>query len=106
MTCKIERVDNSKNASVLLVSGRIETEHVSAIKESIAREKSPVTLDLGEVTLVDRDVVPFLAVCERQGVELMNCPAFLRDWIAKEQQRTPLDSADKAREASGSFDDF
>lgn len=30
MTCKIERVDSGKNAFVLIVSGRLETEHVSA----------------------------------------------------------------------------
>jgi hypothetical protein len=42
-------------------------------------------IDLAEVTLVDRDVVPFLAVCERKGIELKNCPRFLREWIAKEK---------------------
>lgn len=61
MTCKIERVDSGKNAFVLIVSGRIETEHVSG------RDKSPVILDLKEVTLVERDVVPFLAACEHEG---------------------------------------
>jgi hypothetical protein len=40
-------------------------------------------LDLMEVMLVDRDVVTFLAACERKGVELRNCPAFLQEWIAK-----------------------
>lgn len=88
MTCKIERVDSSENAVVLLVSGRIETQHVSTIKELIGGDESPVSLDLREVTLVDREVVPFLVICEGNGVQLANCPAFLRDWIAKERQRT------------------
>lgn len=106
MTCRIERVETGNNTFILLVSGRIETEHVSAIKELIGREKPPVTLDLREVTLVEREVVPFLAACERQGIELTNCPAFLRDWIAKERQRTAAESADEARRSTDSLDDL
>ena len=87
MTCKIEKVGSSDNAVVLLVSGRIETQHVSTIKELIVGGESSVSLDLREVTLVDREVVPFLVACERNGVELANCPAFLGDWISKERQR-------------------
>lgn len=87
MTCRIERVESAQDALVLLVSGRIETQHVSTIKELIGHEERPVSLDLKEVTLVDRDVVPFLVACEQKGIELVNCPPFLRDWIGKETQR-------------------
>ncbi len=51
----------------------------------IEREIGVVALDPTEVTLVDRDVVNFLAACELKGIELRNCPAFLRGWIAKEK---------------------
>ena len=33
--------------------------------------------DLTEVTLVDSEVVPFLVQCEKQGVRLANCPAYI-----------------------------
>jgi hypothetical protein len=46
----------------------------------IEQEKGGVSLDLAEVTLADRDVVNFLAVCDLKGIELRNCPAFLRAW--------------------------
>lgn len=87
MTCKIERSASGENAVVLRVCGRIQMEHVSTIEELILRENRAVALDLTEVTLVDRDVVNFLAVCERRGIELRNCPAFLREWIVKEHLR-------------------
>ncbi len=87
MTCKIERFASGENVVVLRVCGRIQMEHVSTVKDLILRETSAVVLDLTEVTLVDRDVVNFLAVCERRGIELRNCPAFLREWVVKEQQR-------------------
>ena len=40
---------------------------------------------LKEVRLVDREAVQFLARCETEGVELDNCPAYIREWIEKER---------------------
>ena len=85
MSCKIERLASTENAVVLRVCGRVEMEHVSTIRDLIKREKSAIALDLTEVTLVDRDVVLFLAACDLGGVELRDCPRFLREWIAKEK---------------------
>lgn len=34
-----------------------------------------------EVTLVDSEVVRFLAQCETNGLRLMNCPAYIREWM-------------------------
>ena len=68
---------------MLRVCGRIEMEHVSTIREIVEGESSGVVLDLTEVTLLDRDVVDFLADCERKGIETRSCPGFLREWIAR-----------------------
>ncbi len=43
-----------------------------------------VALDLGEVTLLDRAAVRFFAGQLRGGVELMNCPVYLKHWISRE----------------------
>jgi hypothetical protein len=43
-----------------------------------------IVLDLDQVTLVDVEVVRFLKAAEREGVELRNCPPFIREWIARE----------------------
>jgi len=32
--------------------------------------------------------VRFLAHCEADGVKLDNCPAYIREWIEKERNRT------------------
>jgi anti-anti-sigma regulatory factor len=85
MTCKIEQFAGGEKVLVLRVSGRIQAEHVSTIKDLILRETDAIVLDLTEVTLVDRDVVNFLAVCEREGIQLRNCPPFLREWVVKER---------------------
>ena len=39
------------------------------------------SLDLEEVTLLDRESVRFLIRCESKGVQLVNCPLYVREWI-------------------------
>jgi hypothetical protein len=43
-------------------------------------------LDLKDLTLVDQDVVSFLRSCEAGGIQLRNCPAYIREWINQEGQ--------------------
>jgi hypothetical protein len=47
---------------------------------------SRCVLDLNEVTLVDVDVVRFLGARERAGVEIVHCPQYIREWIARERE--------------------
>jgi hypothetical protein len=94
MTCRIERLASGDSKVVLRVCGRIQVEHVGTIEELIGEECHGAILDLMEVMLVDRDVVAFLATCECKGVELRNCPAFLQEWIAKEQLSLAADLPD------------
>ena len=44
-----------------------------------------IILDLEGVTLVDLDVIRFLGVGEAEGVELVNCSPYIRDWIFRER---------------------
>ena len=71
----------------LMVSGRIEAEYLPELRRLIDGEERgrTVTLDLGEVKLVDRDAVRFLAECEAAGTMLDNCPGYVREWIARER---------------------
>lgn len=87
MTCRIQLLAASGNAAVVRVDGRIQADHVGAIKDLIDGGNCVTALDLTEVTLVDRDVVPFLVGCELKGIELLNCPRFLREWVAKERAK-------------------
>ena len=95
MSCMIERLASGEYPVVLRVCGRIRPEHVRTLQEMIGRESGRVALDLTEVTLVGRDAVKFLAACELKGVELRNCPAFLREWIAHEERRTVTEPSDR-----------
>jgi len=46
-----------------------------------------VVLDLKDIiTLVDRAAVRFLARVEMAGTEIVNCPEYVRSWIAAENE--------------------
>jgi hypothetical protein len=47
----------------------------------------PVMFDLQDVTLVNQDVVTFLADCETKGIKLERCPLHIRNWIDQEKRR-------------------
>ena len=88
MTCRIERLINGKGAVVLRVSGRIDAEHADTLKEMLGQESGRAAVDLEEVLIVDRDALGLLASFEVNGVELRNCPAYVREWIIKERSNT------------------
>ena len=69
---------------ILRLSGRIEAEHISQLRDEIAKQTMATALDLDQVKLVSREVISFLGTCKAQGIELQNCPAYVRDWILKE----------------------
>src|SRR5215469_12551360 len=84
MSCRIERLISEQGSAVLRVSGRIEAEHADKLKEMLGQESGGVTVDLEEVLIVDRDALGPLASFERNGIELRNCPAYVREWIIRE----------------------
>ena len=79
---------------VFTLSGRIKAGRLAELQTLLESESGDynMVLDLNEVKLVDRDAISFLAACEAKGVELTNCPAFIREWIDKE---TSLKTAPK-----------
>ena len=78
MTFRIDRFVSEGNAIVFCVCGRVQIDCVDTIKELIEGESAEIALDLSEVTLANRDAATLLAACERKGVGLRKCPAFLR----------------------------
>jgi hypothetical protein len=83
---RIQRSEQGEGVRFML-SGRIEAEYLSELRRLVEGEerRRRLTLDLGEVKLVDRDAVTFLAQCEAAGATLENCPAYVREWVARER---------------------
>lgn len=84
MTLKINNASD-RDATVLSLSGRIDTEHLPELQRVMASTNKKVVLDLEEVNLVDRDAVRFLIRSEQAGVELRSCPPYVREWMVREK---------------------
>jgi anti-anti-sigma regulatory factor len=84
---KIHRIANGD--VVLTLSGRLGADNVSELSALLAAEPAgrAVVLDLKDVVLVDRDAVRFLRARERDRIALRNCPPYIREWIAREQEQ-------------------
>jgi anti-anti-sigma regulatory factor len=78
---KITRAGNGE--VVFKLSGRMGGENVGELKALISVEPSGrrIVVDLKDLTLVDQDVVSFLRQCEADGIQLKNCPPYIRKWI-------------------------
>jgi hypothetical protein len=83
------RIDKFSDGQVtsLRLSGRIQSRHLRELRDQIETSTPKTTLDLREVILVNRAVVQFLASCESNGIELLNCPLYVREWILREKKK-------------------
>ena len=69
----------------LLLSGRIQSDSISCIQSAMKEGCVRKSLDLSDVTLVDIAVVRFLMSCEDEGIELVQCPSYVREWMIRER---------------------
>ena len=84
MTLRIES-STQQRFTLFILSGRMEAEHVSELKELFGRDYRKIILDLRDLRLADRDAVKFLMGCERDGMKFENCPAYVREWMDREK---------------------
>ena len=83
---KITRAANGE--VVFKLSGRMGAENVGEFETLTSAEASGrrIVLDLKDLTLVDQDVVSLLRRCEAEGMQLKNCPAYIREWITRQRR--------------------
>ncbi len=75
----------AERSITLLLNGKFSEEAIPELQESILRARGThqrIYLDLSEITLVDRKAVEYLSGQAGPDVKLVNCPIYLRRWIA------------------------
>ena len=87
MTLKIETTVDSRRTTVRLI-GRVRADNLVEVTRQLEASGPRPVLQLGEVTLVDVEVVRFLNRCETEGVRLVNCSPYIREWMRREQSRS------------------
>ena len=73
--------------TVFILSGRIETPAIVELRKlfELQTEGHHIVLDLKDVSMVERDVMRFLARCKADGVKLENCAPYIREWMEREK---------------------
>src|SRR6266481_483055 len=84
MTLRIER-STRQGFTLFPLRGRMEAAQVPELKELFDRDYRNIILDLRDLRLADRDAVRFLRGCEADGMKLENCPAYVREWMDREE---------------------
>ena len=84
VTLKIETYSDGSDTKIRLI-GRMQAEHLVELEKQIRNGGPKIALDLEQVDLVDVQIVRFLGDCEAQGIRLLNCSPYIRDWIGKER---------------------
>lgn len=81
------RIEKDCNGCVtrLRLIGRIESDLITSIRTAMSNCCAHKILGLSEVSLVDLGVVRFLISCEDEGIELVECPPYVREWMLRER---------------------
>jgi hypothetical protein len=86
MTLKIERIPGNQRTRIRLC-GEFRSEHLDQVKAEIERGGPRVALDLEEMDLVDVEGVRFLNTCEADGISVLHCSPYIREWMSRERGR-------------------
>src|ERR1700723_2517598 len=81
---RIEKESDGHTTTLWLI-GRIQSADIGSIRAQMDYDSVYVLFDLGEVTLVNVEVIRFLSDCEDEGVVLIHCPPYVREWILRER---------------------
>jgi len=84
MTLKIESI-SGKRRTLIRLSGEVRAEYLDQLKVEIERAGPRVALDLDEVNRVDVEGVRFLNACVAQGISVLHCSPYIREWMWRER---------------------
>jgi hypothetical protein len=90
---KITRVSNGE--AIFKLSGQLGEEIVGELEALISSETGDrhIVLDLKDLRLVDQDIVSFLKRREADGIQLKNCPPYIREWIKRNKANVSSSSS-------------
>jgi len=85
--CEMLRIERDHAGCVarLRLCGRIQSKILACVRSAMNDGCAREILDLSEVTLVDLGVIRFLLNCEDEGIELVQCPPYVREWMLRER---------------------
>ncbi len=83
MTLKIKRTSEDGETRLCL-SGEIRSANLEDLRNEVTMNSPRIVLDLAEVGVVDIDGVRWLSACQIVGIQIENCPPYIREWMLQE----------------------
>ena len=83
MTLKIEWI-SGKRGTRIRMSGELRSDQLDQVKAEMERGGA-MALDLDEVALVDVESVRFLNAVEAEGISVVHCSPYIREWMRRER---------------------
>ena len=84
---KITSVQDNQNGLKIQLSGNLTEEYVQELEFVLSKKPaalSTVSLDLADVTFVDRAAMLFLCAARTRNISIENCPSYVSRWIEQE----------------------
>ena len=85
MTLRIERI-SGRHRNRIRLSGEFRACHIDQVKAELSSIGTRVVLDLNEVDLLDVECVRFLNKCEAEGISMLHCSPYIKEWMLRERK--------------------
>ncbi len=86
---KITTVQENEKSHRIRLCGDFTSEYITELQRSIAESteaSGDITIDMANVTFVDREVMVFLCAARSQNISIENVPSYVRRWIEQEKR--------------------
>jgi len=74
------------NRVVLRLIGELRSGDTGILQSEIQGDSAGVVLNLKELSVVDLTGIRFLLECRARGIEIEECPPYVREWIKRESE--------------------
>ena len=84
---KISPTRESENSFKVRLCGQLTKEYLAEVERLLADEAAAghsMSIDLANVTFVDRDAMKFLCSAKSRNIGIENCPSYVIRWIQQE----------------------
>ena len=84
---KITPTKETETSFKVRLCGQLTKEYVPEVERMLAQgsESQTVSLDLANVTFVDREAMVFLCSAKSRNIAIENCPSYVIRWIQQER---------------------
>ena len=84
---KITPTQEDEKSFKVRLCGQLTKEYVPEVERMLAQaaESQTVSLDLANVTFVDREAMVFLCSAKARNIGIENCPSYVIRWIQQER---------------------